>query len=69
MTGLFCPGLLVFGTRFGSMCLQPLSVLMILLICPFSTGLLVKWVAFWAPFIGLPVVWILGVVAFLMLSC
>ena len=69
-TGHFCPGHLVFEIQNGLMCLLPLSVLLTLLIGLFSTGLLVKWVAFFLePCIGLLAGWILGLVAFLMLSC
>ena len=36
---------------------------------PYTTGLLVKWLPFWALCIGLLVVWILELVVFLMRSC
>ena len=69
VTGLFCPGLLVFGTRFGSMCLQPLSVLMILLTGPVRLVFWLSGLLSWAPFIGLLVVWILELVVSHMLNC
>ena len=67
--GHSCPGHLVIGTRIGSMCLLLLFVLLTLLIGP---TLLVFWSSgflFLVVCTGLPVVWILELVAFLIWSC
>ena len=62
-------GFLLFGGLTGLVCLFLLLVLMMLLVGPI---LLVHWLSrllFWAPYIGLLVVWILGLVVSHMLNC
>ena len=68
-TGPSCPGHLVFEIRNGFMFLHLLSVLRTLLIGPVPLVFGLNGSPFYEVFIGLLVVWILGLVAFLMSSC